>query len=154
MEERQEQILHRIAVIPDECNSEEETLKDPSQLPLIGTQISEHAVNPEKAPQISEGTDKAAEIYEINKAKQAVKRQQPKRMVTQVPFQCRPPYLKDYREARDRLTHQQLMLVDYAFLPPDELHPSMEKLFEYAHEEEDTKLWIIREAFETLGGIE
>ncbi|KAJ8425196.1 hypothetical protein Cgig2_004318 [Carnegiea gigantea] len=84
-------------------------------------------------------------------------------MVTQVPFQCRSPYLKDYREARDRLTHEQLMLVDYAFLPPDELHPSIvndynltyrEKLFEYAHEGEDTKLWIFKEAFKTLAGIE
>ncbi|KAJ8447044.1 hypothetical protein Cgig2_033613 [Carnegiea gigantea] len=86
---------------------------------------SEHAVNPEKAPQTSEGTDKTTKIHEINKVKQVVKRQQPKRMVTQVSFQCRSPYLKDYREARDRLTHQQLMLVDYAFLPPDDLHPSM-----------------------------
>ncbi|KAJ8432382.1 hypothetical protein Cgig2_009984 [Carnegiea gigantea] len=96
-------------------------------------------------------------------------------MVTQVPFQCRSPYLKDYREARDQLTHQQLILVDYAFLPPDDLphqckikalqsqnsHTNgnneynvkcREKLFEYANEEEDTKLWIFREAFETLAG--
>ncbi|KAJ8427523.1 hypothetical protein Cgig2_008883 [Carnegiea gigantea] len=36
---------------------------------------NEHAVNPEKAPQTSEGADKAAEIHEINKAKQVVKRQ-------------------------------------------------------------------------------
>ncbi|KAJ8438925.1 hypothetical protein Cgig2_033812 [Carnegiea gigantea] len=67
---------------------------------------SEHAINPEKAPQTREGTDKAPKIHEIIKAKQVVKRQQSKRMVTQVPFQCRSSYLKDYREARDWLTHQ------------------------------------------------
>ncbi|KAJ8443107.1 hypothetical protein Cgig2_030875 [Carnegiea gigantea] len=89
-------------------------------------------------------------------------------MVKQIAFQCRSPYLKDYREARDRLTPKQLMLVDYAFLPPDELYPSIfyslkkydkyltygEKLFEYTYEEEDTKLWIFREGFETLAGTE
>ena len=102
----------------------------PTDLPSTSTvqqtnEGSEHAVNPEKATQTREGTDKAAKIHEIIKAKKVVKRQQPKRMVTQVPFQCRSPYLKDYREARDQLTHEQLMLVGYAFLPPDELHPSM-----------------------------
>lgn len=66
------------------------------------------------------------------------------------PFQCRSPYLKDYREARDQLTPKQLLLVDYAFLPPDELHPSTEKLFEFEYEEEDKKLWIFRKGFETL----
>jgi len=30
----------------------------------------------------------------------------------------------------------------------------MEKLFEYAHEEEDTNLWIFREAFEILDRTE
>jgi len=86
---------------------------------------SEHTVTLDTTPQTRKGIEKAANIHETIRGKQVVKRQQPKRMVTQVPFQCRSPYLKDYREARDRLTHQQLMLVDYAFMPPDDLHPSM-----------------------------
>ncbi|KAJ8451444.1 hypothetical protein Cgig2_017835 [Carnegiea gigantea] len=88
-------------------------------------QGSELAVAADKALQSNKETDKATKMHESIKGKQIIKRQQPKRMVTQVPFQCRSPYLKDYREARDQLTHQQLMLVDYAFLPPDDLHPSM-----------------------------
>ncbi|KAJ8426751.1 hypothetical protein Cgig2_029420 [Carnegiea gigantea] len=60
----------------------------------------------------------------IKKGKEVVIRQQPQRIVEEMPFLCRSPFLKDYREARDRLKPSQMMLVDYASLPPDELHPS------------------------------
>ncbi|KAJ8423420.1 hypothetical protein Cgig2_032670 [Carnegiea gigantea] len=65
------------------------------------------------------------DIQANKKGKEVAVRQQPKRIVKEVPFLCRSLFLKDYREARDQLKPTQLMLVDYAFLPPDELHPSM-----------------------------
>ncbi|KAJ8438091.1 LOW QUALITY PROTEIN: hypothetical protein Cgig2_019939 [Carnegiea gigantea] len=59
------------------------------------------------------------------KGKEVVVRQQPKRIVKEMPFVCRSPYLKDYGDFRDQLKLEKKMLVDYPFLPPDELHPSM-----------------------------
>ncbi|KAJ8426139.1 LOW QUALITY PROTEIN: hypothetical protein Cgig2_022436 [Carnegiea gigantea] len=96
-----EKIQHRKRVVcsPPSFNLgislQQEATAAPSAHPTPGTVLgaaasteqqtdegSEHAINPEKAPQTNKGINKAAEIHEINKAKQVVKRQQPKRMVT------------------------------------------------------------------------
>ena len=57
------------------------------------------------------------------KGKEGVVRQQSKRIVKEMPFLRRSPFPKYCREAEDRLKPSQMMLVDYVFLPPDELHP-------------------------------
>ncbi|KAJ8429966.1 hypothetical protein Cgig2_032091 [Carnegiea gigantea] len=85
-----------------------------------------HKVEKEKPePRNTKGVHGMAKppIY-TKKGKEVVVRQQPKRIVKEMPFLCRSPFLKDYREARDRLKPSQMMLVDYAFLPPNDLHPS------------------------------
>ena len=65
----------------------------PREPPAAGTEQhtyegSEQPINPEKSPKTTKGTPKATEKYEIKKAKQVVLRQQSKRMVKQMPFQC------------------------------------------------------------------
>ena len=57
------------------------------------------------------------------KGKEVVVRKQPKRLVKDMPFLCRSPFLKDYNGTGDRLKPSQMILVNYAFLPPNELHP-------------------------------
>ncbi|KAJ8445808.1 hypothetical protein Cgig2_027889 [Carnegiea gigantea] len=64
------------------------------------------------------------EIQANKKGKKVVVRQLLKRIVKEMPFLCRTPFLKDYKEARNRLKRTQMMLEDYAFLSPDKFHPS------------------------------
>jgi len=52
-----------------------------------------------------------------------VYRQQPKRTIKELPYVCQSPYLKGYKEAREPLNSNELVEVDYVFLPVDEQHP-------------------------------
>ena len=52
-------------------------------------------------------------------------RQEPKEFTKEIPFICQSPYLRDYKQAREKLTPNQLILVDYAFLREGEEHPAI-----------------------------
>ena len=49
------------------------------------------------------------------KGKEVVVRQQLKRIVKEMSFLCQSPYLKDYKESRDRLKPKHMMLVGILF---------------------------------------
>jgi len=51
-------------------------------------------------------------------------RQQSKRFAKDMPFICRSLYFHDYKETREKLRPDQLILAYYAFLPEDEAHPA------------------------------
>ena len=87
-------------------------------------QGNENAISIKKSQETTKDIHKPVDNQGKKKGKQVVLRQQSERIVKQMSFQCRLPYLKHYREATNRLNPERLMLVDYAFLPPDELHPS------------------------------
>ena len=46
--------------------------------------------------------------------------QREKRVIKQLPFVCRSPFLRDYKNIlKDNLTHDEKIVVDYAILPFD-----------------------------------
>ena len=50
--------------------------------------------------------------------------QRERRVIKILPFICRSPYLRDHRDIiKDKLTHNEKFVVDYAFLPFDVHHP-------------------------------
>ena len=47
-----------------------------------------------------------------------------RRVIKLLPFICRSPYLRDYRDIiKDKLTHAEKVVIDYAFLSFDTEHP-------------------------------
>ncbi|KAJ8439023.1 hypothetical protein Cgig2_028469 [Carnegiea gigantea] len=78
-----------------------------------------------------------------------------KRVIKLLPFICQSPYLRDYKDIiKDKLTHSEKVVVDYAFLLFDVDHPKTEELYEFNAPDKVHISWIDKEAIASMAAAD
>ncbi|KAJ8432427.1 hypothetical protein Cgig2_016057 [Carnegiea gigantea] len=81
--------------------------------------------------------------------------QRKRRVIKILPFICRSPYLRDHKDIiKDKLTHSEKVVVNYAFLPFDVDHPKIEELYELNAHDKAHRLWIDKEAIASMASAD